>query len=227
MKQDITHQAYEKLCQEIWDHNRRYYSDNNPIVSDEAFDRLLSQLDAIEKMHPEWVSPTSPTQRVNEFITQGFQSVTHRVPMLSLANTYSKEEIADFIKRMHKLVEHQDIAFSCELKMDGIAITAIYEKGALVRGITRGDGKKGDDITVNMRTIEALPLRLSGDQVPDYLEVRGEVYMPHSVFKQLNESRATSEEGLWANPRNAAAGSLKLLDSREVAKRHLAVVFYA
>lgn len=227
MKPEITYQAYEKLCQEIWDHNRRYYSDNQPIISDEAFDRLLAQLEAIEKMHPEWISPTSPTQRVNEFITQGFQSVVHRNPMLSLANTYSKDEIADFIKRMHKLVEHQQIAFSCELKMDGIAITAIYEKGAFVKGITRGDGKKGDDITVNMRTIEALPLRLSGDHVPDYLEVRGEVYMPHAVFKQLNESRATSDEGLWANPRNAAAGSLKLLDPREVAKRNLAAVFYA
>jgi DNA ligase (NAD+) len=227
MKPEITYQAYEKLCQEIWDHNRRYYSDNQPIISDEAFDRLLAQLEAIEKMHPEWISPTSPTQRVNEFITQGFQSVVHRNPMLSLANTYSKDEIADFIKRMHKLVEHQQIAFSCELKMDGIAITAIYEKGAFIRGITRGDGKKGDDITVNMRTIEALPLRLSGDHVPDYLEVRGEVYMPHAVFKQLNESRATSDEGLWANPRNAAAGSLKLLDPREVAKRNLAVVFYS
>jgi DNA ligase (NAD+) len=227
MKSEITYQAYEKLCQEIWEHNRRYYSDNNPIISDEAFDRLLAQLEAIETMHPEWVSPTSPTQRVNEFITQGFKTIAHRIPMLSLANTYSKEEIADFIKRMHKLVEHQQIAFSCELKMDGIAITAIYEKGAFVKGITRGDGKKGDDITANMKTIEALPLRLSGDHVPDYLEVRGEVYMPHAVFKQLNESRAASEEGLWANPRNAAAGSLKLLDPREVAKRRLAIVFYS
>lgn len=227
MNTDITYQAYEKLCQEIWDHNHRYYSKNNPIISDETFDRLLKQLEAIEKMHPEWISPTSPTQRVNEFITQGFESVPHRIPMLSLANTYSKEEIADFIKRMHKLVEHQQIAFSCELKMDGIAITAIYEKGAFIRGITRGDGKKGDDITANMRTIEALPLRLSGDHIPDYLEVRGEVYMPHSVFKRLNETRASSEEGLWANPRNAAAGSLKLLDPREVAKRKLAIVFYS
>lgn len=227
MKPEITYLAYEKLCQEIWEHNRRYYTDNNPIISDEAFDRLLAQLEAIEKMHPEWVSPTSPTQRVNEFVTQGFKTVEHRNPMLSLANTYSKEEIADFIKRMYKLVEHQEIAFSCELKMDGIAITAIYEKGAFVRGVTRGDGKKGDDITANMRTIEALPLRLYGDHVPDYLEVRGEVYMPHAVFKQLNETRAASEEGLWANPRNAAAGSLKLLDPREVAKRRLAIVFYS
>lgn len=227
MKPDITYQAYEKLCQEIWDHNKRYYSDSSPIISDEAFDRLLSQLEAIEKMHPEWISPSSPTQRVNESVTQGFQSVVHRVPMLSLANTYSKDEIADFIKRMHKLVEHQQVAFSCELKMDGIAITAIYEKGVFVRGVTRGDGKKGDDITVNMRTIEALPLRLYGDSVPDYLEVRGEVFMPHAVFKQLNENRATSDEGLWANPRNAAAGSLKLLDPKEVAKRLLAVVFYS
>lgn len=227
MKPDITYQAYERLCQEIWDHNRRYYSDNHPIISDEAFDRLLAQLDAIEKMHPEWISPTSPTQRVNESVTQGFQSAVHRVPMLSLANTYSKEEIADFIKRMHKLIEHQHIAFSCELKMDGIAVAAIYEKGVFVRGVTRGDGKRGDDITVNMRTIEALPLRLYGDHVPDYLEVRGEVYMPHIVFKQLNESRALSDEGVWANPRNAAAGSLKLLDPKEVAKRQLAIVFYS
>lgn len=227
MKQEITHQAYEKLCQEIWDHNRRYYTDNQPIISDEAFDRLLAQLEAIEAMHPEWISPTSPTQRVNEFITQGFKSVPHRNPMLSLANTYSKDEIAEFIKRMHKLVEHQQLAFSCELKMDGIAITAIYEKGAFVKGITRGNGKIGDDITVNMRTIESLPLRLYGDIVPDYLEVRGEVYMPHAVFKQLNESRAASDEGLWANPRNAAAGSLKLLDPREVAKRRLSIAFYS
>lgn len=227
MKPDITYQAYEKLCQEIWDHNRLYYSENRPVISDEAFDRLLSQLEAMEKLHPEWVLPTSPTQRVNESISQGFQSVIHRVPMLSLANTYSKDEIADFIKRMHKLVEHQQIAFSCELKMDGIAVSVIYEKGILIKGITRGDGKKGDDITVNMRTIETLPLRLYGDEVPDYLEVRGEVFMPHSVFKKLNESRAAIEEGLWANPRNAAAGSLKLLDPREVAKRHLAVVFYS
>lgn len=227
MKPDITHQAYEKLCQEIWDHNRRYYTENQPIISDEAFDRLMAQLEAIEKIHPEWISSSSPTQRVNEFTTQGFKTVEHRVPMLSLANTYSKEEIADFIKRMHKLVEHQRIAFSCELKMDGIAITAVYEKGSFVRGITRGDGKKGDDITANLRAIEGLPLRLSGDHVPDYLEVRGEVYMPHAVFKKLNEGRAASEELMWANPRNAAAGSLKLLDSREVARRCLSIVFYS
>lgn len=227
MNTEITYQAYEKLCQEIWDHNRRYYSDNKPIISDEAFDRLLLQLEAIEKMHPEWISPNSPTQRVNETLSQGFQTVVHRVPMLSLANSYSKEEIGDFIKRMHKLIEHEQVTFSCELKMDGIAITAIYEKGTFLKGITRGDGKKGDDITANMRAIETLPLRLHGDAVPDYLEVRGEVYMPHAVFKQLNEDRSASEEGSWANPRNAAAGSLKLLDPREAAKRHLAIVFYS
>jgi DNA ligase (NAD+) len=227
MKPEITYQAYEKLCQEIWDHNRRYYSENQPIINDESFDRLMAQLEAIEKIHPEWISSSSPTQRVNEFTTQGFKAVEHRIPMLSLANTYSKEEIADFIKRMHKLVEHQRIAFSCELKMDGIAITAIYEKGSFVRGITRGDGKKGDDITTNMLAIESLPRKLHGDHVPDYLEVRGEVYMPHAIFKKLNQGRAANEEGLWANPRNAAAGSLKLLDAREVSKRHLSIVFYS
>lgn len=228
MKTDnIAYQAYEKLCEEIWDHNRRYYSENQPLISDEAFDRLMAQLIAIEKMHPEWISPSSPTQRVNEAITPGFPTLVHRIPMLSLANTYSKEEIADFIKRMHKLIGSSEVAFSCELKMDGIAVSVVYEKGIFTKGVTRGDGKKGDDISVNLRTIEALPLRLGGERIPDYLEVRGEVFMPHIVFKQLNEGRASSDEGLWANPRNAAAGSLKLLDPKEVAKRHLAIVFYA
>ena len=182
---------------------------------------LLLSLIEIEKMHPEWISPTSPTQRVNESITQGFKSVAHRIPMLSLANTYSKEEIADFIKRMHKLIEHQEVAFSCELKMDGIAITAIYEKGAFVRGITRGDGKKGDDITLNMRTIEALPLRLYGDDVPDYLEVRGEVFMPHAFLSNLMKVEQQVKKGCGLIREMQLQVHLKLLDSREVAKRHL------
>lgn len=226
-----THKDYEHLCQEIWEHNRRYYVDCAPVISDEAFDHLLHRLEAMEKAHPEWVTPTSPTQRVNESVTvgasQGFKSITHRIPMLSLANTYSKEELAEFIKRMTKLVGDKELAFCCELKMDGIAISATYEKGVFVQGVTRGDGQKGDDITANMRTIQSLPLKLYGDNIPEMLELRGEVFMPHRVFNEVNKRKAHAGEPLFANPRNAAAGSLKLLDSHEVLNRGLAIVFYA
>lgn len=215
-----THEQYSKLCQEIWNHNRLYYS-GHPIISDQEFDFLLKKLEKIEKEHPEWITPTSPTQRVGEAATS-FQTVPHRIPMLSLANTYSKEEIADFIKRIQKLSQRSDVAFCCELKMDGVAITAHYEKGVFTRGITRGDGRKGDDITSNMRTIVNLPLQLYGD-VPDSLEVRGEVFMPHKAFERLNKDQEVG----WANPRNAAAGSLKLLDPKISSQRGLKVVFYS
>ncbi len=226
MKTEITLSDYEKLCAEIWEHSRRYYIESAPIISDEKFDSLMHHLEEIEHRHPEWISPSSPSQRVNENVSEGFRSVPHRIPMLSLANTYSKEEIVDFIDRMHKLVESNALVFSCELKMDGIAISARYENGKFVQGVTRGDGKVGDDITTNMRTINALPLQLYGDDVPELIEVRGEVFMPHVVFKELNEAKASAGEPLWANPRNAAAGSLKLLDPKEVARRSLSVVFY-
>jgi DNA ligase (NAD+) len=217
---------YEQLCHEIWEHNRKYYVEHQPTISDEQFDHLLKKLEAIEKAHPEWVTPSSPTQRVMESLTSGFKSVPHRVPMLSLANTYSKEEVADFIKRVEKLLGKSAPAFCAELKMDGIAVSITYEKGHFVRGVTRGDGKKGDDITNNLRTIASLPLRLYGDHVPEFLEARGEVYLPHAVFETLNKAREATDEPLWANPRNAAAGSLKLLDPSEVAKRNLAIAFY-
>lgn len=217
---------YKKLCEEIWYHNKLYYADHAPIISDEAYDHLLKKLEQVEERHPEWILPTSPTQRVGEALTQGFPSVVHRIPMLSLANTYSKEEIEDFIKRIHKLLETKESTFTAELKMDGIAVTVIYEGGALIKGMTRGDGKKGDEITNNIRTIASLPLQLSGDHIPDYLEVRGEVFMPRATFQLLNESRAAAGDELWANPRNAAAGSLKLLDPKEVANRGLQIVFY-
>lgn len=222
----VTHHEYEKLCQEVWEHNRRYYVEHAPTISDEAYDRLFKKVEEIEKQHPEWVTPASPTQRVNEMVSTGFTTVAHRVPMLSLANTYSKEELEDFIKRIHKLSEKSHAAFCCELKMDGIAISATFEKGIFTRGVTRGDGKRGDDITVNMRTIAALPLKLYGKHVPEFLEMRGEVYMPHQAFEKSNAAREKAGEPLWANPRNAAAGSLKLLDPKESAKRGLQVVFY-
>lgn len=226
MKSVNTKPAYEALCQEIWEHNRRYYIDNDPIISDQEFDLLLKKLEEVEKEHPDWISPTSPTQRVGEMVTSGFKTYAHEVPMLSLANTYSKEEIVDFIKRVQKLTDTQELIFSCELKMDGIAVSVRYEKGILVRGLTRGDGRKGDDITNNIKTIEKLPLRLYGKNIPEVLEARGEVFMPHAAFKALNAERSKLDEQLWANPRNAAAGSLKLLDPRESARRKLEIVFY-
>lgn len=218
---------YETKCREIWEHNRLYYVEHAPVISDEEFDKLLKQLEEIEKKHPEWVSPSSPTRRVGEMPSSGFKTVKHRIPMLSLANTYSEEEIEDYIKRMRKLTGKEQIDFCCELKMDGIAISVVYRDGAYEQGVTRGDGKQGDDITANLKTIASLPLRLSGSKVPDVLEVRGEVFMPVAAFEKLNKEKELQGEPLFANPRNAAGGSLKLLDPKITAKRKLAVVFYA
>ncbi|GAB4233059.1 MAG: NAD-dependent DNA ligase LigA [Chlamydiales bacterium] len=217
---------YLQLCDEVWEHNRHYYVEHNPVISDQEYDLLLKELEKIEKEHPDWVISTSPTQRVGETLTAGFPTVRHEVPMLSLANTYSKEELEDFIKRVKKLSHQQELAFCAELKMDGIAVTAHYEKGTFIRGVTRGDGKQGDDITTNIRTIQSLPLKLTGKTVPDYLEVRGEVFMPREAFLHLNQEKERKGEELWANPRNAAAGSLKLLDPSLAARRHLSIVFY-
>lgn len=221
-----SHHEYEKLCREIWEHNKRYFVDSQPTISDEEFDALLRRLIAIEKAHPEWVTDHSPSQRVGIALTAGFKSVTHHIPMLSLANTYSREELEEFVQRMHKLVGKADLVFSCELKMDGVAISVRYEKGFYVQGVTRGDGKKGDDVTANLKTIRALPLQLYGKDVPEVLEVRGEVYMTHQAFSDSNAHRSKIGEPLWANPRNAASGSLKLLDPHEVAQRNLSIVFY-
>lgn len=220
-----THAEYLHLCEEVWRYNRLYYVEHKSEISDQQFDQLLQRLQEIEEQHPAWITPASPTQRVGETPSEGFVTVKHRIPMLSLANTYSVEEVADFVKRVQKLAERSDIPFAAELKMDGVAVTAVYEKGVFTRGVTRGDGKAGDEITANMRTIKALPLQLYGS-VPDHLEVRGEVFIPHDAFEAMNaEAEAASEEP-WANPRNAASGSLKLLDPKEVAKRPLAIAFY-
>lgn len=217
---------YEELCQLIWHHNRLYYTDHAPEISDEHFDLLLKKLEQIEKDHPSWISPSSPTQRVSESLTVGFKSIDHKIPMLSLANTYSKSEIEEFIKRMQKLMGKEHAEFSAELKMDGIAVTATYENGVFTKGVTRGNGWKGDDITANMRTINNLPLKLYGQNIPEYLEIRGEVFMAYAVFENLNQQKIQQQEAVWANPRNAAAGSLKLLNPQETAKRNLSIVFY-
>jgi len=215
----MTREDYEALCNTIWEHNRLYYIEHNPVISDEEFDHLLKKLESLERAHPEWVHPGSPTQRVMEEVSERFPTVQHTIPMLSLSNTYSEEEIEDFIKRVEKWTGKDNNRFSLELKMDGTAVSVRYENGILTRGITRGDGKKGDDVTNNIRTIKSLPLKIS-EKSP--LEVRGEVFMSHATFKKLNAER----EELFVNPRNAASGSLKLLDSREVAKRGLDIVFY-
>lgn len=217
---------YFELIEEIHKHDRAYYLDANPIIPDYDYDLLVKELEAIEKEQPEWITPTSPSQRVGEMVASGFRQVAHSVPMLSLANTYSKEELEDFVKRIYKWTERDDIEFCTELKMDGVAVTARYEKGIYVRALTRGDGKKGDEVTANLKTVRSLPLRLSLDNPPDVLEVRGEVFMAHKSFRESNQQKEDAGEELWANPRNATAGSLKLLDPKEVQKRHLSIVFY-
>lgn len=222
-----TYEEYLSLIETIQKHDLLYYSKSQPEITDYEYDLLLKKLEKIEEMHPDWAACHSPTKRIGETITEGFSSAVHAVPMLSLANTYSQEEIEDFFKRVEKGLDGQSAHFCAELKMDGIAISARFEKGRFVRGSTRGDGKKGDDITANMRTISSLPLKLTGENIPDLLEVRGEVFMTKSVFSALNLAKVEQGEDLWANPRNAAAGSLKLLDPKEVARRKLSIVFYS
>lgn len=216
---------YLELIKEIRKHDRLYYVESRPAISDYHYDQLYKKLLEIEKAHPDWVMPTSPSQRVGDPLTRGFKQVQHESSMLSLANTYSREEVEDFIKRVEKLLERKHAAFCSELKMDGVAVSVRYEGGIFVRAVTRGDGRKGDDITANMKTILSLPLELSGSY-PDILEIRGEVFMPHEVFQELNKRAEEEGEEPWANPRNAAAGSLKLLDPREVVARKLSTVFY-
>lgn len=221
-----THAEYLKLLEEVRHHDHLYYVENRPEISDYQYDHLYRKLKDIEAAHPEWVSETSPTKRVGDPLQEGFKQKTHESPMLSLENTYSPEELGDYLKRVHKLLEKSAVTFCAELKMDGVAVSVRYEKGVYARALTRGDGKKGDDITANMRTIHAVPLKLTGKGIPDILEVRGEVFMPHQVFQAQNQKKEEAGEEPWANPRNAAAGSLKLLDPREVAERKLSAVFY-
>lgn len=222
----ITHRDYLDLIEQIQEHDLHYYVEHRPVISDYEYDQLLRQLEEIELQNPQWILPTSPTQRVCERPSEGFKQISHSVPMLSLANTYSHEELADFVKRVYKLAGLSDVKFCAELKMDGVAVSVRYEKGIYVRALTRGDGRKGDEITVNMKTIPAVPLKLHLKNPPDFLEVRGEVYMPHEAFQRANQKKLESGEEPWANPRNAAAGSLKLLDAREVKARKLQAVFY-
>lgn len=219
-------QDYIKLVDELIEHDKHYYAQFKPVISDYEYDQLVKELQSWEKAHPELVLPNSPSLRIGEALTKGFGHAAHLSQMLSLANTYSKDELTDFINRIHKLLEKKDIKFCSELKIDGTAISIRYEKGNLTKALTRGNGKVGDDVTQNIKTIKTLPLKLHGKNIPDLIEVRGEVFIHKKIFQKLNVKR--EEEGLevFANPRNAAAGSLKLLDPKEVAKRSLDVICY-
>ena len=216
---------YLKLIEEVLEHDKRYYQECAPIITDFEYDRMVKQLEKFEKEHPSQISPNSPTQRVGESVSKGFVQHKHIHPMLSLSNTYSEKEIEDFIKRVHKLLDKEEVEFCLELKMDGTAVSLRYEDGKLTRALTRGNGQIGDDITNNIKTLRNVPRELHGSY-PRLLEVRGEVFMPLNTFRELNEQREEEGLELFANPRNSAAGSLKLLDSREVSKRKLDIVCY-
>lgn len=208
-----------ELSSIIENHNYNYYVLANPTISDYDFDMLLNELIALEQQFPELILPDSPTQRVGGDITKEFQTVKHRYPMLSLSNSYNIEEVKEFISRIKKTIE-EEVEFVCELKFDGISISLTYENGLFVKAVTRGDGTQGDDVTANVKTIRTIPLRLKGDY-PDFFEMRGEIIMPHSSFNAINAERDDLGLQPFANPRNAAAGTIKLQDSKEVAKRKL------
>jgi len=214
-----------ELRHEIGRHNQLYYEQAVPEILDQEFDALLRELQELEANHPELVVGDSPTQRVGGTPLEAFESVSHLVPMQSLDNTYSEEEVADFVQRIQKLLPGEKIPLTIELKIDGVAISLLYEGGRLVRAATRGDGTRGDDVTENIRTIAAIPKRLMG-RFPLRMEIRGEVYLPKKRFAEINEERDEAGLPAFANPRNAAAGSLKQLDSRLVAKRGLQALFY-
>ena len=208
-----------ELSDTIEYHNRRYYILNQPSISDYEFDMLMEELISLEKLFPEYALPSSPTKRVGGDLTKEFPTVRHRYPMLSLSNSYNRGEIVDFIKRIEKTID-EPVEFVCELKFDGVSISLTYEDGILTRGVTRGDGAQGDDVTTNVKTIRSIPLKLKGDY-PNFLEMRGEIIMPHDSFRNTNKEREELGLPLFANPRNAAAGTIKLFDSKEAANRRL------
>lgn len=226
MKEIQTEKEYLQKVHELIEHDRHYYDERKPVISDYEYDQLIFAVKNFEEFHPDLMVPESPTQRVSEALEEGFQKGEHISPMLSLSNTYSKEEVGDFITRVKKLLNTEDIELCAELKIDGTAISILYEKGKFTKALTRGNGKIGDDVTANVKTIRHLPLNLPGRNFPDQMEFRGEVFMHKTIFEKINREREEMGLVLWANPRNAAAGSLKLLDSKEVAKRKLDLILY-
>lgn len=214
----------EELRSRLNRYNYLYYVENNPEVSDFEFDTLLRRLQDLEAEHPEYYDANSPTMRVGSDLTTEFKTVRHAFPMLSLSNTYSLEELGEWIDRIER--EVAGVEFVCELKFDGTAISLTYENGRLLRAVTRGDGEQGDDVTANVRTIGSVPLVLTGEGYPDYFEIRGEILMPYASFERINAEREANDEQPFANPRNAAAGTLKQQQSQVVAKRGLDCTLY-
>lgn len=215
----------EQLVEQLNIHNYNYYVLDRPIISDYEFDVLLKELSDLENQYPQLLMSHSPTQRVGGDIIKSFVQVKHKSPMLSLANTYSEEELKDFDNRIRKLLPNLDFDYVCELKYDGVAIGLTYVNGELQQAVTRGDGIQGDDVTANVRTIKSIPLKLKGDY-PDEFEIRGEIILPHAGFEKMNAERLEMGEDAFANPRNAASGSLKMQDSKEVARRPLDCFLY-
>ena len=216
----------EKLREDIRYHERKYFVEDAPEISDREFDRLMEELLRLEADHPELVTPDSPTQRVGGEPVGEFRAVAHTHPMLSLDNAYSDEELREFDARVRRLLPDVELAYTAELKIDGVGVSLRYEESVLVQGITRGDGRSGDDVTANLRTVRSLPLRFDSQAVPGEIELRGEVYLSHSVFQHMNAEREAAGEPPFANPRNAAAGSLRQLDSRITARRPLNIFIY-
>lgn len=221
-----TEQRILWLRQELNRHNHNYYVLNAPEISDQEFDRMMRELQELEQAHPEYADPLSPTMRVGSDLTNEFRQVAHRYPMLSLANTYSESEVADFYERVRRGLEGEEFEICCEMKYDGTSISLTYEEGRLVRAVTRGDGVQGDDVTENVKTIRCIPLQLPAGDWPRAFEIRGEILMPWRVFERLNAEREAREEPLFANPRNAASGTLKLQNPKEVARRGLDAYLY-
>lgn len=215
-----------QLRKELHEHNYKYYVLNQPEISDQEFDFMMKELQELEARYEDMFDPNSPTQRVGSDINQEFTQVTHKYPMLSLANTYSQEEVADFYNSVKKGLNGEDFEICCELKYDGLSISLTYEDGKLVRGVTRGDGVHGDDVTANVKTIRSIPLVLKDGDWPKEFEIRGEILMPWNVFERLNQEREAAEEPLFANPRNAASGTLKSQNSALVASRNLDAYLY-
>jgi len=226
-KEEVLNRMRE-LAEQIEEHNYRYYVLDKPVISDYEFDKLLEELQKLEKQYPDLVLPDSPTQRVGGTITKIFPTVKHKYLMLSLSNTYFIEELYDFDRRVKELLDlsmSEKVEYVCELKIDGLSISLIYENGYLIRAVTRGDGIQGDEVTANVKTIRSIPLKLKGHYLPN-IEVRGEIFMPIKVFEKLNQEREEIGDEPFANPRNAASGTMKLQDSSEVAKRKLDAFLY-
>lgn len=225
MQMEVKEQI-ERLRNELHRHNYNYYVLNAPEISDQEFDRVMRELQDLEAAHPEFDDPDSPTRRVGSDLNQEFVQVPHRYPMLSLSNTYNKQEVADFYERVRSGLEGEPFEICCEMKYDGLSISLTYEQGRLVRAVTRGDGVQGDDVTENVKTIRCIPLRLNGNGYPEEFEIRGEILMPWTSFETLNREREEREEPLFANPRNAASGTLKSKNSAVVAQRKLDAYLY-